>query len=123
MLTKEQENVLKYLLTLLETSNFSTPNQIMIGIGHYDFCKQTAAKNIAIINTLDELGYIRAKFMPFQDGTSPCIITLNDSAINYRFHKKQIKKQQRSKMLVTILSSFFKGLGSGLAKIFSSYLK
>lgn len=92
MLTKEQEEVLKYLLSLLKTSKLSTPNQIRIGAGKYNFCNHSSKSNISILVTLEELGYVQLEFIGHPDEKSSCKITLLNEALNYDFYEKEDKK-------------------------------
>lgn len=123
MLTKNEEKVLKHLISKLETSKLSVPNRVIIGIGQYEFCNLSSKETISIIKRLHETNYINATFKPHEDGSSPCIIDLKEAGLNYEFHKKESRNQLIIKAMTSIISSFFKGLGSGLVKLFAPFIK
>lgn len=116
MLTKNEEKVLKYLISKLETSKLSAPNRVMIGIGQYEFCGLSSKETISIIKTLHESGYISATFRPHEDGSSPCIIDLKEAGLNYEIHKREEKAKNRRRnirdVIFLLIGAFFKELFS-----------
>lgn len=129
MLTKDEEKVLKYLVSKLDTSKLSKSNRIIIGSNQYNFCNLPTKQTISTIKKLHELNYIKATFKPHEDGTSPCYIDLNESALNYDFHQKERKrktklrkKEKRFDRIFVIITTIIGGILAIIGGLISYFL-